>query len=104
MGLDKGQLQRPLRQIQALVTDATQLAMAILAIVGLGSHMVQPKRSASGVQGHGDGPVTVRGSSSVAVLQSAGCWRPIAVVQTAFWQGHPCTRPQPQGHEAEQKA
>jgi hypothetical protein len=104
VGLESRHHQEPRRQAQALVTHAAQLAMVIMAIGLLGGG-IQRRRLCLGFgQGQRHGPMAVMRSRRFGVLRRADRRQDGGVVRTAFRNGHPRARPQPQGHQAQQKA
>jgi hypothetical protein len=103
MGLKNRHHQGPRRQAQALVTHAAQLAMVIVAIGCLNKPIVQRKLGMRFRQGLDHGPMAVMRSRRFGVLSQAGS-RHIGRVRTTVRHRHPCARPQPQGHQAQQEA
>ncbi len=104
MGLQNRQHQGPCREAQALVTHTAQLAMAIVAI-GLLDCGIQRRRLYLGFgQGLRHGPMAVVCSGRFGVLRRVDRHQDGGVFRTAVRNGHPCARPQTQGHQAQQEA
>ncbi len=84
------------------MTHAAQLAMVIVAIGCLDSNIIKRKLGVGFWQGLRHGLMAVMRSKRFGVLSRAGCRRDGKMGQTAFRDGHPSVRPQPQGHQAQQ--
>lgn len=78
--------------------------MDIVAIGWLDRHIVQRKLGVGFRQGLCHGLMAVMRSKRFGVLSRAGRRQDGKVWRTAFRDGHPCARPQPQGHQAQQEA
>jgi len=104
VGLKNRHHQGPRRQAQALVTHAAQLAMLIVTIGCLDRHIVQRKLGVGFPQGLCHDRMAVMRSKRFGVLSRAGRRQDAKVERTAIRDGHPCARPKPQGHQAQQEA
>ena len=104
VGLKNWHHQWPLRQAQALVAYAAQLAIAIVAIALLDGCIKQRKLSVGFVQGLHQGLMAVVRSMCFGVMRRADSRQDWKMVRTACRDRHPRTRPQPQGDQAQQKA
>jgi hypothetical protein len=104
VGLKNWHHQWPLRQAQALVAHAAQLAIAIVAIGLLDRRIKLLKLSVGLVQGFCQGLMAVVRSMRLCVLRRADSRQDWNMVRTACRDRHPRARPKPQGHQAQQKA
>lgn len=104
VGLQNRHHQGPGRQAQTLVAHAAQLAVVIVAIDLLDRRIVQRKLDVGFRQVIRHDLMAVMRNRRFSVLSQAGSHRDSKVVRTAFRDGHPCARPQPQGHQAQQEA
>lgn len=100
-----GQQQRPRRQARTLVANTTQLAFTVVAIGVCKACICQPCRLGMGlVRGHRHGLVAIVRRVGFGRLPCAVGRRGEGLVQNSFRRGHPCARPEPQGHQEQQEA
>ena len=104
VGLKNRHHQWPLRQAQALVAHAAQLAIPIVAIGLLEGRIELHKLSVGFVQGFCQGLMAVVRSMPLCERRRADSRQDWNMVRTAWRDGHPRARPKPQGHQAQQKA
>ena len=111
MSLKNGQHQGPGRQAHALVANAAQLASAVVAIgilapwIGLRCwlRMHRVSRMRLGRRRR-HGFMAVMPFVRLRVLRRADRRHHSGMVRTTLHHRHPGTRPQPQGHQAQQEA
>jgi len=102
MRLKNRQWQCPHRQAHTLVAHATQLASSVVAFGIFNACICQRRRLRMGlVRGLRHGLVAI---VRRARLPCAVGRRGEDLVRKSFYRGHPCARPQPQGHQAQQEA
>ncbi len=105
MRLKNRQWQCPHRQAHTLMAHATQLASPVVAIGIFNACICQRCRLRMGlVRRLRHGLVAIVRRVGFARLPCAVGRRGEDLVRKSFYRRHPCARPQPQGHQAQQEA